>query len=100
MSLHRKAGGGTVSGLPLRNLLALLLLALLVLGIQGAIGLQLDRAQRERAAEQHRADSLQIVADRAEQWAKRQTWATGYYLRDKLNADQALRQEREKCGAW
>jgi hypothetical protein len=83
-----------------RSLLALLLLALLVLGIQGAIGIQLDRAQRERVAEQHRADSLQTVAERAEEWAKRQTWATGYYLRDKLNADQALRQEREKCGAW
>ena len=91
----------------MRSLAALTLLGLTWLALQGALGYQLGRehagreAERiEKERERHRADSLQAVADTAERWAKRQTWAAGFYLTRALNADHALRLEREKCGAW
>lgn len=64
------------------------------------LGMLVRQGQREIEAARRDRQAAQQARDDAERWAKQQVWATGFYLRDKLNAEHALEVEREKCGAW
>ncbi len=84
--------------------MALLLLLLLgqaglaYLAVRGAN--ERDAARRERETARVERDQARQERESAEQWAKRQVWATGFYLRDKLNAEHDLEVERERCGSY